>query len=37
MTPEGHRPFHAAACPIAGLTYADDLAGIGEGLLDSPP
>jgi hypothetical protein len=33
--PEGHRPFHGATCPIAGL--ADDLAGVGEGLLDSPP
>jgi hypothetical protein len=26
----------ARRVPIAGLTYSDDLAGIGEGLLDAP-
>jgi uncharacterized protein DUF6444/transposase IS66 family protein len=35
--PERHRPFDGAACPIAGLAHADDLAGIREGLFDSPP
>ena len=35
--PERHRPFHGAACPIAGLTHTHDLAGISEGLLNSPP
>jgi hypothetical protein len=35
--PERYCPFHGAACPIAGLAYADDLAGIGECLLDSSP
>jgi hypothetical protein len=34
--PEGHRSFHGTTCPIAGVAFADDLAGIGEGLLDSP-
>ena len=35
--PKRHGPFDGAACPIAGLAYADDLAGVGEGLLDHPP
>src|SRR5215203_1140097 len=35
--PERHRSFHGAACPVAGLADSDDLAGVGEGLLDSPP
>jgi hypothetical protein len=35
--PERHRSFHGAACPIAGLADSDDLAGVGEGLFDSPP
>ena len=34
---EGHRPLDGAACRIARLTHAYDLARIGEGLLDSPP
>jgi hypothetical protein len=35
--PERHRPFDGAAGPIAGLAHTDDLAGVGEGLLDAPP
>ena len=35
--PERHGPFHCTTCPIAGLAHADDLAGVGEGLFDSPP
>jgi hypothetical protein len=35
--PERHGPFHGTPCPIAGLAYAHDLAGISEGLFDSPP
>jgi len=35
--PERHRSFHGATCPIAGLADSDDLAGVGEGLFDSPP
>ena len=35
--PERHGPFYGAACPIAGLAHADDLAGVGESLFDSPP
>ena len=31
-----HRPLHGATGPIARLTDADDLAGVSEGLLDSP-
>ena len=37
IKPERHRPFDGAAGPITGLAHAQDLAGIGEGLLDSPP
>ena len=35
--PERHGPFHGATCPIAGLPDSHDLAGVSEGLLDSPP
>jgi hypothetical protein len=35
--PERHGPFHGATCPIAGLAHSYDLAGVGEGLFDSPP
>ena len=35
--PERHGPFHGATSPIAGLSDSDDLAGVGEGLFDSPP
>ena len=35
--PERHRPFHGTPGPITGVAHAQDLAGIGEGLLDSPP
>ena len=35
--PERHRPFHGAPCPIAGFTDTHDLAGVSEGLLNSPP
>ena len=34
--PERHGPLHGATCPIAGFAHPDDLAGVGEGLLDSP-
>ena len=27
----------AMTCPIASLTHSHDLAGVGEGLFDSPP
>ena len=33
---ERHRSFHGATCPITCLAHPDDLAGVGEGLLDSP-
>jgi hypothetical protein len=33
--PERHGPFDGATCPIAGLTHSDDVANVGEGLLDS--
>jgi len=35
--PERHCPFHGATCPVTGFAHPDDLTGIGEGLLDSPP
>ena len=35
--PERHCSFHGATCPIAGLAHSDDLARVGESLLDSPP
>jgi hypothetical protein len=35
--PERHGPSHGATCAIAGLAHSDDLAGVGEGLFDSPP
>jgi hypothetical protein len=35
--PERYCPFDGAACPIAGLAHAQDLAGVGEGLLNAPP
>ena len=34
---ERHGPFHGATSPITGLSDSDDLAGVGEGLFDSPP
>jgi hypothetical protein len=35
--PERHGSFHGATCPIAGLAHPNNLAGVGEGLFDSPP
>ena len=32
-----HGPLDGTAGPIAGLAHTHDLAGVGEGLLDSPP
>lgn len=35
--PEGHGTFDSTAEPVAGLSHSEDLACIGEGLLDAPP
>jgi hypothetical protein len=35
--PERDGSFHGTTCPISRLTHTHDLAGIGEGLFDSPP
>jgi hypothetical protein len=35
--PERHRPLNGTTGSITGLTHADDLAGVSEGLLDSLP
>jgi hypothetical protein len=37
IRPNGTVSFHGVAGPITGLAHPDDLPGVGEGLLDSPP